>query len=140
MKKFTAILLTALLLLTLIPCGPGSAESLGVSGDSVTIGDLALRPDGKAGRLYENDGLKLLIPLEYDELLLIDQVEDAEDGTLFYVAEKASVEAAKKLGDDYRGAGFLFAIARVPAEELNIRRCGYMTGQEVIASGPDDNC
>ncbi|MBR4549961.1 MAG: hypothetical protein IKO83_08630 [Oscillospiraceae bacterium] len=140
MKKLTAILLAALMFLTLIPCGSGSADSLSVSGDSITIGDLALRPDGQAGRLYENDGLKLLVPLEYDELLLVDRIEDAEDGTLFYVAEKASVEAAKEQGGDYRGAGFLFAIARVSEEELNIRRCGYMTGQEVIARGPDGSC
>ena len=140
MKKITAILLAALMLLALIPCGTGSADSLGISGDSVTIGDLALRPGGEAGRLYENDGLKLLVPLEYDELLLIDLVEDAEDGTLFYVAEKASVEAAKKQGEDYRGAGFLFALARVSEEELNLRRCGYMTGQEVVARGPDGSC
>ena len=64
MKKLTAILLAAMMFLALIPCGSGSADSLSVSGDSVTIGDLALRPDGQAGRLYENDGLKLLVPLE----------------------------------------------------------------------------
>ena len=88
-------------------------------------------------RIYEYDGVRLPVPAEYDELLL---VEAGSGNALFSVSEKASVEAAKELGEDYAGAGFLFAVARISEEELNIRRCGYMTGEEVIACDADGNC
>ena len=113
MKKITSILLAALLILGLFPCTAAFAENISLSGDSVTIDGLALRPDGAVGLLYENDGLKLLIPLEYDEQLQVDLIEDAEDGALFSVSEKASMEAAAAQGYEGDGAGWLFDIARI---------------------------
>ena len=70
MKRVTAILMTICMLLALAACG--NASTLAASGESVTVGDTALRPEGEAGKLYENGGLKLMIPLEYDELLLTE--------------------------------------------------------------------
>ena len=116
-KTILCAALAAVLLLSLCACG-AKGETIAVSGESVTIGDLALRPGGEAGRLAENGGVKLLIPLEYDELLITETPKDAADGTLFSVSEKASVEAAKEDGSDYDGNGWLFSIGRVDAKGL----------------------
>lgn len=89
--------------------------SIAISGESVTLDNLALRPDGEAGLLYENEGLKLMIPLEYDSLLLTEKVTDDAAGELFRVTEKASREAAP----DSDGAGWLFSIARVDEKTLH---------------------
>lgn len=134
MKKITAVLLAALMLLTLIPCGTGSADSLALSGESITVGDLALRPDGEAGWLYENDGLKLLIPLEYNDLLLVETPKEAEDGTLFIVSERASVEAAKAAGYEAEGAGLLFAVERIDEAARQDLLCySDLSGVEIFA-------
>ena len=138
MKRITAVLLAALMLLTLIPCGTGSAEGLALSGESVTIGDLALRPDGEAGRLYENEGLKLLVPLEYDDLLHVAVIEDPEDGTLFEVTEKASMEAAQAAGYEGAGAGWLFSIARIDEGARQDLLCYTdLSGAEIFAKDPE---
>ena len=58
MKKKQVFLLALMMLALFMLCGCGAIQetSISSSGDSVT--DLALRPDGEAGHLYENDGLK----------------------------------------------------------------------------------
>ena len=67
MKKKQVFLLALMMLALFMLCGCGSKQEMSISGsgDSVTVNDLALRPEGEAGHLYENDGLKLMIPLEY---------------------------------------------------------------------------
>ena len=103
MKKKQVFLLALMMPALFMLCGCGAIQetSISSSGDSVT--DLALRPDGEAGQLCENDGLKLPIPLEYDELLITETPQDDTGVQLFSVSEKASVEAAKAAGMDYEG-------------------------------------
>ncbi len=105
---------------------------------SIDIGDLALRPDGEAGRLYENDGLRLLIPLEYDELLLTETPADDAYGILFSVSERASVEAAETAGLNYDGAGWLFSIGRVDEARMREMLCYTdLSGAEFLAKDGD---
>lgn len=126
-----ALILLALFML----CGCGSRqEESSISGESLTIDDLALRPDGEAGHLYENDGLKLMIPLEYDELLITETPQDDAEAQLFSVSEKASVEAAKATGMDFDGAGWLFSIERIDEAALRDLLCNTdLSGREVFA-------
>ena len=155
MKKRTAIsfILALVMILSLGACGGKKAEekmeavvdgttvtgdgSLAVSGESIDISGLALRPDGQAGQIYECEGMKLIVPLEYDPQLI---VETGKDGELFSVSETASVEAAKKLGEDASGAGFLFAVARVSRDEVNTMRCYDMSGTDIVAEDAEGAC
>ena len=91
-------------------------------------------------KLYENNGLRLSVPLEYDGQLIVTPEKDGKDGLLFSVAEKASVDAAKKQGGVSEGVGALFAIGRITEAELNERRCSDMSGQEPFAKDADGNC
>ncbi len=132
MKRMTAILLAICMLLALTACG---GAALSAAGESVTVGDTALRPDGEAGQLYENDGLKLLIPMEFNELVLTETPEKAEDGMLFSVSEKASLEAA---GNE-EGAGWLFGISRIDESAMHAMLCGDMSGREPFALDGEGN-
>ena len=97
MKKKQVFLLSLIMMTLFVLCGCGAKQEMSISssGDSVTVNDLALRPDGEAGYLYENGGLKLLIPLEYDALLITEMPQDDAQAQLFSVSEKASLEAAR---------------------------------------------
>lgn len=112
-RNLICILLIFALAFSLAACDRAEKQDGQLAGESVTVDDLALRPDGEAGILYENEGFRLMIPLEYDALLLTETPRDSNSGELFRVTEKASVEAAKTLGWDYEGAGWLFSIGRV---------------------------
>ncbi len=139
-KTIICAALAAALLLTLAACGSAKNEGIAISGENITIGDLALRPDGEAGRLAENGGVKLLIPLEYDALLITETPKDSEDGTLFSVSEKASVDAAKEDGEEYDGAGWLFSIGRVDENGLEeLRTWIDVGGAEPIAEDEEGN-
>ena len=136
MKKKQVFLLALMMLALFMLCGCGAKQetSISSSGDPVTVNDLALRPEGEAGHLYEYDGLKLLIPLEYDELLLTETPQTGAEARLFSVSEKASVEAAKATGLDYEGAGWLFSIERIDEATLRDLLCNTdLSGTEVFA-------
>ena len=134
-RAVLGVLLVLAVAFSLTACGTSGKESaISASGESVTIDNLALRPDGEAGLLYENGGLKLLIPLEYDELLQIDMPENDADGILFSVAEKASIEAVKAQGMDSDGPGALFSIGKI--DEARMRELVLNTdlsGIEIFA-------
>lgn len=85
-----------------------------------------------AQRVYERGGLRLTIPQAYDSLLVTDILGERE-GTLFSVSEKASIEAAKRLSGDVRGAGWLFSIGRVDEGRRRELLCGDMSGVELFA-------
>ena len=83
-------------------------------------------------RIYPEQviGREVSIPTEYaDELI----VKTGEAGMLITVLEKASVEAALDEGGDDDGAGWLFSIGTVSAEELHAMLCQDMSGMEVFA-------
>ena len=133
-KTILSLLLAAGMALSLSACGGKQEINISGSGDTITIDDLALRPDGGAGHLYENDGVKLLIPLEYDDLLITEMPQAEGEGKLFSVSEKASVEAAKAAGMDYDGAGWLFGIERIDEAALQDLLCYTdLSGTEVFA-------
>ena len=80
--------------------------------------------------VYQQAGLCLQIPQAFDHLLL------TQKGTgqyLFSVAERASIEAAKKEMPAYDGAGWLFAIGKVTESELHEMLCADMSGRELFA-------
>lgn len=84
--------------------------------------------------LYQQDGLCLRIPRDYDSLLLTKVGTGQE---LFSVAERASIEAAKKEYAEYEGAGWLFAIGKISASELHEMLCNDMTGRKLFAQDND---
>ena len=134
MKKKQVFLLALMMLALFMLCGCGAKQETSISGSGKSVNDLALRPEGEAGHLYEYDGLKLLIPLEYDELLTTETPQDDGEARLFSVSEKASVEAAKATGMDYEGAGWLFSIERIDEATLRDLLCNTdLSGTEVFA-------
>ncbi len=120
-RKVWGIALAVLLALALGACG-SAGETAGESADTVT-----------------NDGLTLSIPAEYADLLVVDALQDSEDGMLFTVSEKASIEAAEAMGEDADGAGWLFGIKRVSEDTLHQLLCFDLSGEQVFA-GDDDGC
>ena len=119
-KAMFGLALAAAMVLSLAACGTKEAPA-------------ALPEQGKE-HVYESGGMKLAVPLKYDTLVNVTMASEVgKDGILFTVAEKASVEAAKKQGAAEDGAGELFEIGRVSESELNARRCYDMSGQEVFA-------
>ena len=94
MKKLLCIILAVVLMCALSVSAFAEGTGAATDGDKIVIDNLALLPEGEAAVVYENEGMKLLIPLEYDELLVTEVPENSPDGTLFTVSEKASVEAA----------------------------------------------
>ena len=87
---------------------------------------------------YDNNGLTLSVPAGYDGLVEVKTPEGSEDGTLFTVSEKASLEAGEKLhpGEDW-GDGWLFGIGRIDKDSLHEMLCYDMSGAVPFAS--DDN-
>ncbi|MBQ9521255.1 MAG: hypothetical protein IJR72_01625 [Oscillospiraceae bacterium] len=131
-KSPLCMLLAVVLTLSLAACGAGK-QTPAPSGES-GANDTALSSESGAARVYENNGLKLTIPPEYDELVT---VEIDPPGALFGVTEKASVEAAKAQGEDYEGVGWLFDIAKADADQLHEMLCYDMSGVDVFAKGAD---
>ena len=140
-KSPFSVIAAALLTLTLAACaatGTGSNEQgVKIAGESLDANGAALRPGGEAAQIYENGGMKLLIPLEYDGLLVIETPQDNADGVLFSVSEKASIEAAKAQGDEYDGIGWLFSVARISEDAFREALCYDMSGMEVFAKDAD---
>lgn len=84
----------------------------------------------------EAGGIVFEIPAEYKDLVTV-QTEDLEADTLISVSETASIEAAKALGEERDGAGWLFSISRITDDALKQLRCGDMSGMEVFAEDGD---
>ena len=135
LKKLFCIILTVVLTCALSASAFAEGTGAAIDGDKIVIDNLTLLPEGEAAVAYENEGMKLLIPLEYDELLVTEVPENSPGGTLFTVSEKASVEAAG--GED--GAGRLFSIVRISKEKMQEMRCDDMSGNEIFARDTDDN-
>ena len=140
-KSPFCIVIAVLLTLALAACaatGTGTNEQgFQIAGESLDVNGVALRPDGEAARIYENGGMRLLVPLEYDALVEVDIPQDNEEGVLFSVSEKASMEAAKAQDSGDDGAGWLFSIAPVSEERLHEMLCYDMSGAAVFAKDTD---
>ena len=90
--------------------------------------------------VYENGGLKLNVPADLADKVIVNTLQDNEDNVLFTVHEKASVEAQKALGvDDDDHAGWLFSIGTMDEEHLHQMLCYDMSGSEVIGFDAEGN-
>ena len=88
--------------------------------------------------VYENEGMKMTVNSEFVNKVIVNIPESKEDGVLFTVSEKASVEAAKAQGySEEDGMGWLFAIGRDSEEVVKRMLCDDMSGQDVFAMDAD---
>lgn len=139
-KSVLSVVLAAVMVLSLAACaatGEKSSEGFAISGESLDINNNALRPDGEASSIYMNADRKLLIPLEYNELLQTETPENDENGILFTVSEIASIEADQAQGGSGEGAGWLFSIGVISEIQLYDMLCNDMSGVDVFARDPD---
>ena len=90
-----------------------------------------------AQTVFTNDGMKLSVPEEYADKLLVQTPENDERGALFSVSEIESIEAAKGAGYTWEGAGWLFSISRVSEERMKELRCSEMSGNIIFAKDPN---
>ena len=90
------------------------------------------------GRAHIRDGLMLIVPNKYEEILLISTTPKQDD-RLFSVSEKASVQAGKSVMENYDGMGWLFDIGRVNRTKLENMLCYDMSGVEVFAKDSQDS-
>ena len=135
MKRIAAVLTAVCLLFALTACGRSKDQGIAVSGEKVDVGDIALRPDGEVGHIYENEGLRLMIPLEYDQFLLTETPEKDAEGVLFSVSEKESLAAA----NNEPGAGWIFGICRIDEAAMREMICYDMSGRELFAKDAEGN-
>ena len=118
MKRTAAILLVLVMAFSLCACSNAGGNS-GKTGAGATEGSAI------------DIGYNFAIPEEYADRLI---VKTDEEGLLVSVYEKESVEAAQALDkDNFDGAGWLFALGTVSAEELHRMLCYDMSGADVFA-------
>ncbi|ORT99314.1 hypothetical protein D081_2043 [Anaerovibrio sp. JC8] len=91
-----------------------------------------------ADKTYQRDGLKLMVPYEFKNQLLVS-TKPHRNESLFSVSEKASLEAAKAQHQEYEGAGWLFDIAKISKTQLEDSLCHDMSGIDVFAKDEKDN-
>jgi len=84
----------------------------------------------------EAGGLVFEIPAQYKDLVTVE-TEGLEAGELIRESETASIEAAKAMGEEENGAGWLFSISGSQENELGKLRCSDMSGREVFAEDED---
>ena len=87
----------------------------------------------------ENGGYTLAIPADLAPQLNTELPADVPEGTLFAVAEQASIDAAKARGYEGEGAGWLFAIQKISEDEAHRLLCGDMSGMELFAKDAEGN-
>ncbi len=85
---------------------------------------------------YEKEGVKLLVPAIYDDLLYTKIFKEDTEDRLFSVTEAKSVVDAWLQNERESGPGWLFSIGRVSEERLHELLCGEMSGAEVFAKDP----
>ena len=86
--------------------------------------------------VFENQGMKLSIPEEYKDLVIVTTPDDG-GRELFRVCEKASVDALEKTGESYDYAGFVFGIDHVSEEEGQQFLTEDTSGMEFFAQAED---
>ena len=126
-KTLFCIALSLTLILSLAACGAEQEQSAQQSGQEDTSASAA------AEVTYENGGVKLLVPTEYDTLVSTDTPHNDPDGVIFSVTELAAYEAATAQGLDLDNAGWLFDIRLVDEDTLHELLCYDMSGERVFA-------
>lgn len=115
-KSVLAGLLALILALSLCACAPAGAQEM----------------------LVENGGMKLRIPAEYADLVVVETENVNDPDQLFSVSETASIEAAKKLHpENVDGVGWLFGIRKISAENYLDMICMDMSGLDIIGKDKD---
>ena len=161
MKRILCFLLCAVLLLAMTACaqktpapdtGDAGQESAqaepapGGDSESAPAPDAASDPapagmpdifdvPAEDGSVYVKDGLKLTVPDEYADLVLIGQGTPLFGGdNLFSAREIASMESGERShpGEDW-GDGALFGIGRMSEDEVHKFLCGYLNNERVFA-------
>lgn len=84
---------------------------------------------------FENDGFTMEITPKYNSLVTVEIPEDSPWGILFSVSETASMEAA----GGAEGAGWLFSVGKLSADDLHGMLCHDMSGAEVFAKDGEGN-
>ena len=167
MKRILCILLCAVLLLTMTACarktdepGAGGTDQAPAQAEPAPVTEPESEPAPAAepepaaesmpdifdvpvedGSVYVKDGLKLTVPDEYADLVLVGQGSPLFGGdNLFSVREIASMEAGEKQhpGEDW-GEGALFGIGRMSEDEVHEFLCGYLNNERVFARDADKN-
>ena len=87
----------------------------------------------------ENGGYTLSIPAGIAAKLNTEMPADVPEGTLFTVAEQASIDAAAAKGYDGSGMGWLFAIQKISEAEAHQLLCGDMSGRQLFAKDAEGN-
>jgi len=148
MKRIVCMLLSVLLLLSLAACAGGgetapsaapapaseapSGETAPAPASEAPSGETAPSEETApaADLKLENAGLSLTIPGEYSAFVAAEAPADRDDGVLFTVSEKASLEAAPEA----EGAGWLFSIRKLSEEQLRALLCADMSGCDPFAA------
>ncbi|MBQ7466215.1 MAG: hypothetical protein IJS55_06795, partial [Oscillospiraceae bacterium] len=115
--KLTKWLAPALALVVLAGCG-SKADTPAVDNENATV---------------TNQGYTLTIPAEYKDLLTVETPEENDRGTVFAVAETASLDAAKAQGWEDGGAGNLVTIRRITKGEAVDNVVYDIPGERVFA-------
>ena len=84
----------------------------------------------------DTQGIRFEIPAEFQDQLTIKE-EGLAPGEIVAVYETASMEAAKEMGQENDGIGFLFSISKVTEDQLEEMRCSDMSGMQVFAEDDD---
>ncbi|MBR3721418.1 MAG: hypothetical protein IKN12_01505 [Selenomonadaceae bacterium] len=90
---------------------------------------------GFAAHTAKSQGFSLTVPDDIYPLLKIETSNDPN--SIFRVSELGSVKAAKKLGENADGAGFLFSVSKISKDRLHKILQGDASGIELFAT--DDN-
>ncbi|MBQ7523596.1 MAG: hypothetical protein IJT07_03665 [Oscillospiraceae bacterium] len=114
LTKLYTLLLALAMLVALVACGSAPTDTV-----------------------YENGGLKLTVPAEYKDLVVVTM--PTEGSELFSVAEKASVEAGQKQhpGEDW-GDGWLFSISRLDSSAARQALSGELNTSRIFAKDAED--
>lgn len=115
--KLTKWLAPALALVLLAGCG-SKTDTPAVDNENETV---------------TNQGYTLTVPGEYKDLLTVEMPEENDRGTVFAVAETASLDAAKAQGWEDAGAGNLVTIRRITKGEAVDNVVYDIPGERVFA-------
>ena len=92
-----------------------------------------------ADAVYENHGFKMTVPGEFADKVIVDTPPKSEDGVIFDVYEKASVEAAKAKGEQEYGMGWLYSICVRDEATFHRMLSNDMSGEDPICSDKEHN-